>query len=157
VIRRIRKTDVPALVKILKQPEVAAWWGPYTRTKLEKEIAESSFAWVILVEREPAGYIQVWEERDKNSRHVDIDIFLAGEHQGRGVGPDAMRAALSWMFEKRGHHRATLWTSPANRNAISAYEKLGFRKVGITRKSDRRPDGVWEDELFMELLAEEMT
>jgi RimJ/RimL family protein N-acetyltransferase len=43
-----------------------------------------------------------------------------------------------------------------NERAIRVYEKIGFRRVGVTRKSTRL-HGEWSDELLMELLAEELT
>lgn len=157
MIRPVTDDDVPALLRILAQPEVERWWDKYDEDKLRREIAEMTLAWVVEVDGEVAGYVQVYEEPDPDERHVDIDIFVAAEHQGRGVGPDAMRQALRVCFDERGHHRAQLWTSPENTRAIRAYEKVGFRTVGVTRRSERGPDGRWRDELFMDLLAEELT
>ena len=43
-----------------------------------------------------------------------------------------------------------------NEAAIRAYTKVGFRPVGITRRSERGPDGTWHDGLLMDLLADEL-
>jgi len=52
------------------------------------------------------------------------------------------------------HHRITLGTSVDNARAIRCYEKVGFRKVGVMRKSNRsHVTGEWEDELLMELVV----
>jgi aminoglycoside 6'-N-acetyltransferase len=40
--------------------------------------------------------------------------------------------------------------------AIRCYSKVGFRPVGILRRSERGPDGSWHDGLLMDLLAEEL-
>jgi aminoglycoside 6'-N-acetyltransferase len=156
VIRPVADADVPALVAILRQPEVARWWGDYDEPKFREEAAEAALAWTIEADGEPAGYVQVWEDSDPDSRRVDIDIFLSADHHGRGIGAQAMRDALRVCFEERGHHRATLSASVGNERAIRVYEKIGFRTVGVTRKSTRL-HGEWSDELLMELLAEEMT
>jgi RimJ/RimL family protein N-acetyltransferase len=38
--------------------------------------------------------------------------------------------------------------------AIRSYEKVGFRRVGVLRKSSRNSvTGEWEDELLMELVV----
>jgi aminoglycoside 6'-N-acetyltransferase len=43
-----------------------------------------------------------------------------------------------------------------NEAAIRAYEKAGFRRVGVMRRYERNPDGSgWRDGLLMELVAEE--
>jgi aminoglycoside 6'-N-acetyltransferase len=155
VIRPVTETDVPALTQVLQQPDVARFWGSYDEAKFRAEVAAASLAWTIEVEGQPAGYVQVWEENDPDWRWVDVDIFVAPEHQGRGIGPDAMRDALRFCFQQRGHHRATLSTSVENERAIKAYEKLGFRRVGVLRKSSRY-EGEWKDEFLMELLAEDL-
>jgi aminoglycoside 6'-N-acetyltransferase len=156
VIRPYGEADLPALLRILEQPEVARWWEDFDEQKLRKEVEQTTSAWVIEVDGDVAGYIQIFEEPDPDERHVDIDIFVAAEHHGHGVGPQAMREVLRICFEERGHHRAQLWTVPENARAIKAYEKVGFKTVGITRRSERR-DGDWHDELYMDLLAEELT
>lgn len=40
--------------------------------------------------------------------------------------------------------------------AIRAYTKVGFRPVGIMRRYWRDPEGVWQDGLLLDLLAEEL-
>jgi aminoglycoside 6'-N-acetyltransferase len=157
MIRRFADGDFPELLAIVQQPEVARWWDRHDAKRLRSTIQESTFAWTIEVDGRPAGLIIAWEEPDPDSRHVDIDIFLDTELHGQGIGSGALREALRMMFEGRGHHRATLYASPANERAIRVYERIGFKPVGIVRKSMRWTDGVWRDELLMDLLAEEMT
>jgi hypothetical protein len=53
------------------------------------------------------------------------------------------------------HHRLTIDPAADNAGAIRAYEKVGFRRVGIMRKYERGPDGIWRDGLLMDLLEEE--
>jgi aminoglycoside 6'-N-acetyltransferase len=60
-----------------------------------------------------------------------------------------------FLIEDRGHHRLTIDPAAANERAIRAYEKVGFRKVGLLRRYQYYPDGTWQDGLLMELLAEE--
>jgi aminoglycoside 6'-N-acetyltransferase len=99
------------------------------------------------------GFMQFWEEEDPQARYADIDIFIAADHQERGLGSEAMTVALAHLMEERGHHRVTLTTSPENARAIHVYEKLGFRRVGVLRKSQlNAASGEWEDELLMELV-----
>ena len=43
-----------------------------------------------------------------------------------------------------------------NTPAVRAYEKVGFRPVGVMRRYWRSPDGEWRDALLMELLADEL-
>ena len=57
-------------------------------------------------------------------------------------------------MDERGHHRVTIDPAVANVAAVRAYEKAGFRRVGVTRLSERDADGnSWHDSLLMELVA----
>jgi aminoglycoside 6'-N-acetyltransferase len=102
------------------------------------------------------GSIQYAEETDPGYRHAGIDLFLDRAHQGRGLGPDAIRTLARHLIEARGHHRLTIDPAAANDRAIRAYERVGFRPVGVMRRYERGPDGTWHDGLLMDLLAGEL-
>lgn len=100
--------------------------------------------------------IQYYEEDDPDFRHASIDLFLAERAQGRGLGPDAIRTLVCYLTTQRGHHRLTIDPAVENEEAIRAYEKVGFRRVGIMREYWRSPEGRWRDGLLMELLARDL-
>jgi aminoglycoside 6'-N-acetyltransferase len=58
--------------------------------------------------------------------------------------------------EERGHHRLTIDPAADNERAIHAYEKVGFRRVGVMREYWRDAGGVWRDGLLLDLLAREL-
>ena len=138
------------LRELRTHPAVARWWDPPPgEWPLSDEPGLQVFA--ILVEGEPAGALQFWEEPDPGSRHADVDIFLGPDHQGRGLGTEAMGLIVRHLVEDRGHHRVTLSTAVDNARAIHVYEKVGFRTVGVTRKASwSELRGEWQDELLME-------
>ncbi|HXI44982.1 MAG TPA: GNAT family protein, partial [Candidatus Acidoferrales bacterium] len=68
----------------------------------------------------------------------------------------AIRTLARYLIEGRGHHRLTIDPSAANERAIKAYERVGFRRVGVMRSYERGPDGTWHDGLLMDLLADEL-
>jgi aminoglycoside 6'-N-acetyltransferase len=84
-----------------------------------------------------------------------VDIFVGTAAQGRGVGPDAMRTLIAWLFGERGHHRLTVDPAAENARAIHVYEKLGFRRVGVLRRYERVEGDMWRDAIFMELLVDD--
>ena len=102
------------------------------------------------------GLIQCGEETDPDYRHASIDIVLAERAQRRGLGPDAIRTLARYLVQERGHHRLTIDPAAGNAAAIRAYEKVGFRRVGVMRASWRGPDGGWHDTLLMDLLGDEL-
>ena len=66
-----------------------------------------------------------------------------------------MRTLARHLFDDHGHHRIEIDPAADNAAAIRAYTKVGFRPVGITRRSERGADGTWHDGLLMDLLADE--
>jgi RimJ/RimL family protein N-acetyltransferase len=89
-------------------------------------------------------------------RHAGIDLFLDPAFHGQGLGTDAVRRVVRHLIEDRGHHRITIDPAVENTAAICAYEKAGFRPVGVMRRYERDVGGTgWHDGLLMELLADE--
>jgi aminoglycoside 6'-N-acetyltransferase len=158
VLRPLQVDDVPVLVEIQAQPSVARWWGRPNEEDLRRQAAgeseETSFA--ITVDGAVAGLIQYAEENEPMYRHAGIDLFLAEEFQGRGLGTDAVRTLARHLVHDRDHHRLTIDPSADNHAAIRAYEKVGFKPVGVMRQYERTPDGAWRDGLLMDLLADEL-
>lgn len=148
----VRPEHAERLRDLRATAEVARWWEPPDESwPLDADPDLQKLA--IVVDGEVAGYVQFWEETDPSSRHADVDIFLGPGAQDRGLGTEAMRAAVRHLIEDRGHHRVTLGTSVENARAIHVYEKIGFRRVGVMRKSAlSHLTGEWEDELLMELV-----
>jgi aminoglycoside 6'-N-acetyltransferase len=153
VLEPVRPEHANRLRELRRTPEVARWWDPAGEGwPLDEEADLHKLA--VIADGELVGYIQFWEEPDPSSRHADVDIFLGPEAQDRGLGTEAMRAAVRHLIEDRGHHRITLGTSVDNERAIRVYEKVGFRRVGVLRKATRSHlSGEWEDEVLMELVV----
>jgi len=158
-LRPLVRGDAARLVEILRTPEVARWWTGYDLVRVESEflVAEPNLVvHGIEVEGRLVGLIQTTEEPTPDFRHASIDLFLDPSAQGRGLGPDAIRALARHLIEHDGHHRLTIDPAADNVNAIRAYAKVGFKPVGRLRQYQRFPDGSWHDGLLMDLLAHEL-
>jgi aminoglycoside 6'-N-acetyltransferase len=150
-----RDEHIPAFTALFSDPTVRRWWpAPDPVVVAREHVAPEAnrVVWAIEVEGAIVGIIQAWEETEADYRHAGIDLSLLGSAQGRGLGPDAIRAVARWLFEVRRHHRITIDPSAANAHAIRAYVKVGFRPVGVMRNYERGPDGTWHDGLLMDLL-----
>jgi aminoglycoside 6'-N-acetyltransferase len=144
---------VPALRAIVAQPAVAAWWGQQSPGfPLTDEPTATRFA--ILEDGEVAGMIQYSEELEPDYRHASIDLFVDSARHGRGLGSDAVRTLADHLVAERGHHRVTIDPAAENHAAIRAYEKAGFRQVGIMHAAWKDTwTGAWRDTLFMERVS----
>ena len=153
-IRPLAEADVDAVVALLANPGVMEWWGPTTEEDVREDLGK---AFVIEVGGELAGYIQVDERTEFGWRSVEFDIAIADRFQGRGHGPEALRAAVR-HFAARGHHRFEIGPAARNERAIRAYAKVGFKPVGVLRQAGKvRPEDPYEDDLLMDLLVDELT
>jgi aminoglycoside 6'-N-acetyltransferase len=150
VLRPIEEADVEPIGAIVTASE---WWGPAGD---RDDILQDGSAFAIEVEGEMAGWLGFCEEREPEYRYASLDIMLAPDHHGRGLGPEALRLAIGWLVAEHGHHRFTIDPAAANSRAIKAYTKVGFRPVGVMRQYERGVDGAWHDNLLMDLLADEL-
>jgi aminoglycoside 6'-N-acetyltransferase len=158
LLRPVRDDDLAPLLAMLSEPDVARWYGRWDAERVRRDLLapqEDETVLAIEVDGAVAGMLLVGEETMPDYRHASLDIALAGAHQGRGIGPEAMRLAIEHIVEAHGHHRFTIDPAAANARAISAYAAIGFRPVGLMRRYERALDGTWRDGLLMDLLAEE--
>ncbi len=154
ILRPLVESDATELLRIHRTPEVMRWWDE----------PEDEFPWdepeatrlTIEVDGAVAGLIQFAEELEPKYRHAWIDVFVDPELHGRGVGTEAVRSVVRLLIDERGHHRITIDPAATNAAAIRAYQKVGFRPVGVMRSYERDVGGEgWHDSLLMELLAGE--
>ena len=155
-LRNASLDDLDRVTRIRHEREVVRRWGILEEGELE-EFLQDEKTFVVEAEGAVIGAIQYGEENEPMYRHASIDIFLTTSRHGEGLGSEAVRVLARYLIEERGHHRLTIDPAADNAPAIRAYEKVGFRPVGVMRSYERGPDGTWHDGLLMELLAEELT
>jgi aminoglycoside 6'-N-acetyltransferase len=155
LLRPLAADDVEELLRIHRTPEVARWWGaPDPEFPWDED--PDTVVLTIVVDGAVAGLVQFWEETEPRYRHAGIDMFLDPALHGQGLGTEALRQVVRHLFRERGHHRIAIDPAAANAAAIRAYEKVGFRPVGVMRRYERDADGEgWHDGLLMDLLAGE--
>jgi aminoglycoside 6'-N-acetyltransferase len=155
VLRPLADGDEPHLRRILETPEVAQRWDAPEEIFPQDHDPDTTRL-TIEVNGEVAGMIQFSEEADPKYRHAGIDLFLDPALHGRGLGTEAVRRVARHLIHDRGHHRITIDPAADNVAAIRAYEKVGFRPVGVMCQYERDAGGGgWHDGLLMELLADE--
>ena len=157
-LRPLEASDRSRVVEILKEPEVARWFGTESAEGSADEFISDPEVTGFAIEADGAliGVIGFHEEDTPDYRHAGMDLFLATGSQDQGLGRDALRLLARHLFEERGHHRLVIDPAASNVRAIRAYEAVGFRRVGIMRMYERGPDGTFHDGLLMDLLAEEL-
>jgi len=154
-LRPATDDDLEPITEIRHEPTVLRRWGTPERGELEAFLREDTTL-VIEVEGAPIGAIQFDEDDDPMYRHAGIDLFLTTARHNQGLGSEAVAVLARHLIRDRGHHRLTIDPAADNAAAIRAYEKVGFRPVGVMREYELGPDGTWHDGLLMDLLADEL-
>jgi len=157
-LRPVTEADVERLTAILAQTEVAQWWPGYDEARVRRELVESAYitAFTIGVGGELVGCAQYHEEPARNYRYATIDVFLDPAWHGKGLGTDAVRTLARHLCYDKGHHRLAIDPAADNVKAIRAYQRVGFRPVGVMRQYERNAAGEWQDGLLMDLLKRDL-
>lgn len=163
-LRPVADADLADLLRWRQDPEVVQFWdvAPETLEEAREEFldADSSPLWRFVIEWRGRGvgnieYSHLYPDTDY-LWSAGIDIFI-GEPEARnhGVGTEAVRTLLQYLFEVKRLHRVTIDPEVRNARAIRSYEKAGFRLDGILRHNDRFEDGRYADTYFMSILEDE--
>lgn len=160
LLRSAVSEDIRALVAIRSTPQgFHRWRGgtDLTRAVAEDFAEPDATGYVVELAGRVIGWIQWSEETEPHYGYASIDIYLDPAVHGRGLGTDAVRTLASHLVVEHGHHRLEIDPAADNEAAIRCYTRVGFRPVGIRRRSERGNDGTWHDALLMDLLAEQLT
>lgn len=127
------------LYETFRDPEVAEWNGSsplrlplwlFKRFVLAEMRRKDRLAFVILDER--GGYLGTLELYDLTPEEATLGILIGRKDRwGQGYGTEAVRAALAYAFGPLGLRRVKLRTFAHNLRARRAFEKAGFRQVGL--------------------------
>lgn len=156
-LRPAAETDRDVVIAIRSTPEVHARWGGDDQgEEFDEALQDEELAfYVIVLDGAVIGVIQWAEEEDPQYRSAGIDIFVAPDHHGQGIGTAAVRLVCAHLVDDCAHHRLTIDPAVDNDAAIACYSKVGFKPVGIMRRYERGTDGTFHDGLLMDLLADE--
>ena len=163
-LRPITEADLPDLLRWRQDPEVEAFCdvAPADLEACREEFLDVDVApvWRFVIEWAGRGvgnieYNHPWADTDY-LWSAAIDIFIGeADARDRGVGTEAVRTMLKFLFEEKGVHRVTIDPEVDNMRAIRAYQKAGFRLDGMLRHNDRFADGRYVDTQYLSILEDE--
>lgn len=95
----------------------------------------------------------VINEVDPDNRSCNFRIALSAHARNRGVGTEATRLLVDYVFEtiEPAVNRISLGVYTFNPRAIAVYERVGFVREGVLRQT-LRWDGAFVDEVVMAML-----
>ncbi len=102
-----------------------------------------------------AGHVTLWGAR-LPERDAHLAMVVGPQHQGRGLGGEAVRLMVRYGFLAMGLNRIQLETFAFNDRALRAYRGAGFVQEGVRREAVWI-DGGFQDEVIMSILRREWT
>lgn len=140
--------DYDLLADWMGRPHWQDWWGDvetelgYVRDMVEGR--DPTRAFLFLLDRRPAGYIQSWQVSDNlvepwiskapwlvdvppDSVGVDLSVGVEAD-LGKGLGIAALKAFVRKLAAE-GRRNIIIDPDAANARAIRAYEKAGFVRL----------------------------
>jgi L-amino acid N-acyltransferase YncA len=159
-VRQAGREDAPAIVEIYNQgieDRIATF---ETEPRAPADIDpwfEHAYAFVAVVDAAGAvaGYAVAhpYSSRACYRGISEFSVYVRRSHRGRGVGEFAMRALID-AARAGGLWKLTSRVFPENRASLSLMARMGFRDVG-THEKHGKLDGVWRDNVIVELLIPE--
>jgi RimJ/RimL family protein N-acetyltransferase len=120
----------------------------------EHSTTDDSFAIHLKGEEEPVGVISLMNISEANAS-AELSVIVGHpEDRHHGYGAEAISLLLDYAFGELGLNRVGLSVFEFNEDAISTYEKVGFRDEGRIRRALKR-DGTFHDAILMSVLKSE--
>lgn len=130
-LRLANDSDADTMSNWTQSPDVYRYWAgrvvpvEEVLAKYTGRRAPEVVSYVITDRQRPVGYVQAWQQ----SGRFGLDMFLAAQAQGRGIGPRAARA-LALALTSRGWTPLTVDPAVDNVRAIGAWRAAGFVATG---------------------------
>lgn len=167
LLRRLQRTDAPALCAYRSHPEVAryqSWetFGPDAATRMLDDQQDRDLGtpgtWlqVALVESATGQLIGDCGLHclADEPQQFEIGITLAHDQQGQGYATEALETLLHHLFTTQSARRLSATTDALNEPAAALFRRLGFRQEA--HHIEHRPyKGTYTSELVFALLARE--
>lgn len=165
-LRPLEARDLPAYVAGINDTEVGGRAG--YRMPMSLEQATAWHARTLEHSKSGEGYFfavcelgddqfigTTWfKEINRLDANAELAIYMDRDHIGSGWGTDAQRALLAFGFDTLGLERIWLTVSADNLGALRSYEKVGFQREGVMRRSFRAK-GQLTDSVLMSILRDE--
>jgi RimJ/RimL family protein N-acetyltransferase len=152
--RPLLPADLPTLVEWIARPHVAEYWdSPTTLEEVTRDYAEDTDPargrpFIASLGEVPIGFIQVYhvmsddpdwwpDETDPGARGID-QFLIDGSQLGKGLGTRMITAFVERLFEDPAVTKVQVDPVPGNAQAIRAYEKVGFQRIGEVETPDGR-------------------
>jgi len=160
-IRRLEQDDWHAIHSYMCNPDVTRWLPEDTfneadaKAFTDKNLHDGAQALAVALKGTPTVIGHMVFHPWAGSHTYEIGWVFDPSNQGQGFATEAARALLSHAFRTLKCHRVIATCQPENPASWRVMEKLNMRREGLFLKCIPRENGVWWDEYFYAIIAEE--
>ncbi|WP_313813684.1 GNAT family protein [Glutamicibacter sp.] len=140
------------------------WFGFWNTNSLRARLAQDQFigtqdgALSIALGDTTVGKVDWFTStawgRANTSACWEIAVGIFADYRGQGIGTQAQRLLIDYLFTHYPRHRIQATTAAQNIAEQRVLDSLGFILEGTVRKSQWR-GGAWHDQLLYSLLRDE--
>ena len=124
--------------------------------RAEEKAAGTTYEFAIKVSGAIVGGLTLSQVFRKAFQSCYLGYWVAEEHNGRGYGTAAVRAAVDYAFGGLGLHRVQANVMTKNPRSARVLEKAGFRREGLALHY-LQIAGRWEDHYLYAITQEDRT
>jgi RimJ/RimL family protein N-acetyltransferase len=163
-LRPVEQSDLAELMRIYTDPTVPGefqWFGfrVAKAREVERRWAEDGLIggdWSLLaigLQNGSCAGVVNWRTVGETG-NLEIGICVFPEHRGQGIGTEAQRQLVDYLFATTPVHRLQAGTEVDNVAEQRALERVGFHREGVSRGLYFR-DGRWRDSIMYGLLRDD--
>lgn len=168
-LRSLAEQDLPIFTAYRRDPEVARYqgWTPSFTLEMARELLNGqkgnfgsvdSWHQIAIVDKitnEIFGDCVIhFVDCGPDDNQTKIGFTLAGEHQGKGICTEAIRALLEYLFKTLKVRRITATVDVLNAKCVAVLERLNFRREAHYVENIWFK-GAWGSEYMYALLSKE--
>jgi diamine N-acetyltransferase len=131
-LRRITEENFRAVIKLEVSPEQAGFVAPNVHSIAETHVYPDADPRAVYAGDELVGFV-LFHPIDKarpEDGHLIVRLMIDRRFQGRGLGRQALEAAVDWIVRERKVDRVRLSVVPSNEKARGLYRSAGFVETG---------------------------
>ena len=161
--RRDQLEDAAGLARVLngviaegRFTALAGHWTPEAEQAFLKSLGPRSEVFVAEVEGQIVGFqvVEPFVSYTTTMDHVaHFGTYVEARYRGRGIGRRLAEVTLAFA-RNCGYEKSVIYVLSDNQSGIDFYRSLGFVEKGVLTRQTKI-DGVYYDEVFMELHFEE--
>ncbi|HEU5474506.1 MAG TPA: GNAT family protein [Actinophytocola sp.] len=165
-LRPVAEEDLDHLERMLADPEAIGefnWAGfrdpRFWRTGWQENRLLGAPRWTLMVETldgERVGFVN-WRLTNPGSAFecVEFGLALWPQWRGQGLGTEAQRLLVNYLFAHTTQNRVQAGTSIDNIAEQRALERAGFTREGVLRGAAFR-NGAWHDEVIYGMVRSDL-